>query len=130
MKTQQTWTLSKTAALGALYAMAALPVAASADPPAVGAPTIPPVVVGAPTNDNPNAGQFSVDFDSTGAYQGIGTAPEPALTRDLTPQTERRQARAVEPRAQERASVNHLFANLAQQLRDQAAPQAAALDTR
>ena len=123
------WTMRKSVMLGAVGAMLALPIAAQADPPAVGAPTIPPVFVGAPTNDNPNAGEFTVNFDSTG-YRGIGTSPEPPLTRDLTEdgsQPAYRQAGSVTvaPTTGEKTSVDRLFVGFAQQLRDLSAPQAA-----
>ncbi|MBD5633085.1 MAG: hypothetical protein IAI49_01300 [Candidatus Eremiobacteraeota bacterium] len=115
-----------TTTLVALGVLSALPAAALADPPAVGAPTIPAVFTGAPTNDNPNAGEFTVNFDSDG-YRGIGSAPEPPLTRDMTPSTKRvfRQARANAPSAGESRSVDGLFANLRRELRDDAGPQAA-----
>jgi hypothetical protein len=108
--------------LGVLTALLAAPVAASADPPAVGAPTIPPVFVGAPTNDNPNAGQFQVNFDSSG-YRGIGIAPEPPLTRDLKPGTVRAYAQArpvATTTSGERSSVDSLFVGFRRELRTNA----------
>jgi hypothetical protein len=122
--------LAKTTALGALCAMAFVPAAASADPPAVGAPTIPAVFVGAPTNDNPNAGEFTINFASNGDYEGIGVAPEPALVRDLTPRVGLPQARLYRPSLEERASADRAIVRLKRQLRDNAAPQAAALAPR
>jgi hypothetical protein len=108
--------------LGVLTALLAAPVAASADPPAVGAPTIPPVFVGASTNDNPNAGEFTVNFDASG-YRGVGIAPEPPLTRDLTPAPVRvfTQARPVANTfSAERSSVDGLFVSFRRELRDNA----------
>jgi hypothetical protein len=113
--------------LGVLTALLAAPVAASADPPAVGAPTIPPVFVGAPTNDNPNAGEFTVNFDTSG-YRGIGIAPEPPLIRDLTPGPVRvfAQARPVAITSEtERSSVDGLFVVFRRELRDNAANETA-----
>jgi hypothetical protein len=113
--------------LGVLTALLAAPVAASADPPAVGAPTIPPVFTGAPTNDNPNAGEFTVNFDSSG-YRGIGIAPEPPLTRDLTSTPVRvfAQARPVAlTSAIERSSVDSLFVGFRRELRANAGDETA-----
>jgi hypothetical protein len=119
--------LAKTTAFGALCAMALAPALASADPPAVGAPTIPPVFVGAPTNDNPNAGQFTVNFASNGTYEGVGIAPEPPLVRDLTPRVGLPQARLYRPTTDERANADRVIGRLKRQLRDNAAPKAALL---
>jgi hypothetical protein len=131
MKTKYTrLNLAKTTALGALCAMAFVPVAASADPPAVGAPAVPAVFVGAPTNDNPSAGQFTVNFASNGDYEGIGIPAEPPLVRDLTPRVGLPQARAYRPSLEERASTDRAIGHLKRQLRDNAAPQAAALAPR
>jgi hypothetical protein len=118
------------AIVGSLGVFFASPVAAFADPSALGAPTIPAVFVGAPTNDDPNAGQFTVNFTSTGEYLGTGVAPEPPLTRDLTvsPVRPYRQARvAAPPTAREAASVNALFDGLAQQLKDSTVPRTASI---
>jgi hypothetical protein len=57
-------------------------------------PTLPPPFVGAPMNDNPRAGQFSLSFDTTGKLVRIGSAPVGADSRnypvfDLTPATAR-----------------------------------------
>jgi len=103
---------------------------ASADPPAVGAPAIPAVFVGAPTNDNPNAGQFTVNFASNGDYEGIGIAAEPPLVRDLTPRVGIPQARAYRPSLEERANADRAIVHLKRQLRENAAPTAALLPVR
>ena len=120
-------TIGKLTALGTLCGLVALPVMASADPPAVGAPSIPAVFVGAPTNDNPNAGQFTVNFASNGDYEGTGIAEPPASPRDLTVNPGRPQGRvsATTPSATERASVDRIFARLRDELRGNAAPEAA-----
>ena len=122
-------TMRKAAMLAALGAAALAPAAAQADPPAVGAPGIPPVFVGAPTNQDPRAGQFAVSFDSTGRYLGIGTAPEPPLTIDVRPVAPRRQtAYSVgSPSAQERMATDRQFAGLTRQLRDLNTPRMAVL---
>jgi hypothetical protein len=96
-----------------------------ADPPAVGAPGIPPVFVGTPTNDTPSAGQFTINFDNAGDYLGIGTAPEPPLTRDLTRPRILvvRQARVTVPaETRDSASLSSIFAQFDRQLRDEAKP--------
>jgi hypothetical protein len=120
------WTTRTFPLLAALGVLTTLPIAALADPPAVGAPGVPPVFVGAPTNDAPNAGQFTVNFDSAGDYLGIGTAPEPPLTIDLTRPRVLvvRQARITVPAAtRDPASLAGIFAQFDRQLRDEAAPQ-------
>jgi len=120
-----TRTLSLLAALGALGALGSLPVAALADPPAVGAPVIPPVFVGAPTNDAPSAGQFTINFDNAGDYLGVGAPPEPPLTRDLTRPRVLvvRQARVTVPaETRDSASLSSMFAQFNRQLRDEATP--------
>jgi hypothetical protein len=117
--------LAKTTALGALCAVAFAPLPASADPPAVGAPTIPAVFVGAPTNDNPSAGEFTVNFASNGDYEGIGIPAEPPLVRDLMPRVGIPQARAYRPSLDERTNSDREIRHLKRQLRDNAAPQAA-----
>lgn len=53
-------------------------------------PTLPPPFVGAPMNDNPRAGQFSLSFDTTGKLVRIGSAAVGSEPRnypifDLTP---------------------------------------------
>jgi hypothetical protein len=110
------------AVLGTLTIM---PVAVLADPPAVVAPGIPPPFVGAPTNDAPSAGQFTINFDSAGDYFGIGTAPEPPLTRDLTPpRLLVRQGRLIVPASRrDSESLSSMFAQFNRQLRDEAVPQ-------
>jgi hypothetical protein len=119
--------LAKATALGALCAMAIVPVAASADPPAVGAPPIPAVFVGAPTNGNPSAGEFTVNFASNGNYESIGVPPEPPLVRDLTPRVGFPQARAYRPSLDERTNADRAIVHLKRQLRENAAPTAALL---
>jgi hypothetical protein len=106
--------------LGALGAMAFVPAAASADPPAVGAPTIPAVFVGAPTNDNANAGAFTVNFASNGDYEGVGIAPEPPLVRDLTPRVGLPQARTYRPSLDERTNSDREIGHLKRELRENA----------
>jgi hypothetical protein len=39
------------------------------------APGLPPPFVGAPMNDDPRAGQFSLTFDDTGKLVSIGSVP-------------------------------------------------------
>jgi hypothetical protein len=112
--------LARTTALGALCAMAFVPLAANADPPAVGAPAIPAVFVGAPTNDNSNAGQFTVNFASNGNYEGVGIAAEPPLARDLTLRVGIPQARAYRPSLDERTNADRAIGHLKRQLHENA----------
>ncbi len=112
---------------GSFGVLLVAPAAVLADPPAVGAPGIPPVFIGARTNDNPNAGQFTVNFASTGTYLGTGSPEDPPLTRDLTPSrsVEIRQARASAPR--QNAYVDRLFVSFKEQLRANAVPETASI---
>jgi hypothetical protein len=114
------FTMKTNIVFGALCAMAFVPAAASADPPAVGAPTIPAVFVGAPTNDNPNAGAFTVNFASNGDYEGVGIAPEPPLVRDLTPRVGLPQARTYRPSLDERTNSDREIGHLKRELRENA----------
>jgi len=116
-------TMRKTALMIALGAAAATPIAAKADP-AVGAPTIPPIFNGAPTNQDPRAGQFQVNFDSTGRYLGLGNAPEPPLTIDVKPVRERRQtvARGSAPTLSEQAETDREFVVLRHDLQQLTTP--------
>ena len=100
--------------------MAFVPLAANADPPAVGAPAIPAVFVGAPTNDNSNAGQFTVNFASNGNYEGVGIAAEPPLARDLTLRVGIPQARAYRPSLDERTNADRAIGHLKRQLHENA----------
>jgi hypothetical protein len=122
--------LAKTTALGALCAMASVPVGANADPPAVGAPAVPAVFVGAPTNDSTSAGEFVVNFASNGTYERVGIPPEPALVLDLTPRVGLPQARAYPPSLDERASADRAIVHLKRQLRENQQPTAASLSAR
>lgn len=110
----------------AMAAMAVVvPVYALADPPAVTAPTLPAPFIGAPMNDNPNNGQFGLNFDDQGRFLGVGSAPEHYDNFDLTPGRARPQAsehRRVSRRETEAA--NTVFAGFTQQLREVAAPAA------
>ena len=101
----------------------AVPLAVLADPPAVTAPLLPAPFIGAPMNDDPNNGQFTVNFDDQGRYLGTGTAPVHYDNFDLTPgravpqaSTVRRVSRA------ETSAVNSVFASFQQQLKEVAAP--------
>ena len=101
-------------------AAVAAPLAVLADPPAVSAPMLPAPFIGAPTNDNPNNGQFSVNFDDQGRYRGTGTAPEHLASFDLSPATGPGHVQArVERRlpAGEEAAVNTVFADFQERLR-------------
>lgn len=96
------------------------PLAVLADPPAVMAPTLPAPFIGAPMNDNPNNGQFSVNFDDQGRYLGTGTAAEHLSNFDLSPATAPGHVQArVERRASsgEVAAVDTVFADFAVRLR-------------
>ncbi len=102
------------------------PLAALADPPAAGVPAMPAPFIGAPTNDNPNNGQFGVNFDDRGRFTGIGSAPEHYASFDLTPARERRQARANDAAGSaETPEAKMVFTAFTERLRDVASPQAA-----
>ena len=120
-----------TVALALMAASAAIPAAALADPPAVEGPApIPGPFVGAPVNSDPNAGQFTVNFDDQGRFEGVGRPQEHYDNFDLGPGRVRQQGRAPTTSARESQSVDALFAKFQQQLRDIAAPQAAQNDSR
>ena len=107
-----------TIAMAALAMIVAAPAAALADPPAVTVAPIPGPFVGAPTNTDPNAGQFTVNFDDQGRYLGTGRAPEHYGNVDLghRPVREQRREQARTP-VQERAAVDGVFVSLERQLR-------------
>lgn len=101
-------------------AAVAAPLAVLADPPAVGTPTLPAPFIGAPMNDDPNNGQFTVNFDDQGRYLGTGTAPEHLANFELSPATApgRLQARSERrPALGERAAVNSVFSDFQERLR-------------
>ncbi len=114
------------AMIAVLGGLAAAPLAAAADPPAVAAPGIPAPFIGAPTNDNPNAGQFTVNFDDQGRYLGIGTAPEHYDNFALTPGRASKQARPASHAAlKDSSSSKAVFTSFQRRLRDVVAPEAA-----
>ena len=92
--------LQTTAIAAALALAAATPLAATADGSAgvwsgdgaAPVPHIPGTFAGAPTNDDPSAGQFSVAFDTTGHFVRIGRVDEPRSPIAVVPDRERRQA--------------------------------------
>jgi hypothetical protein len=97
----------------------AAPVGAMADPPAVSAPTPPGPFIGAPTNDNPDNGQFSVNFDDQGRFEGIGTAPEHFASFDLTPGLAVPQAGSQRPlTAHQKAALQVVFEKFARRLKE------------
>ena len=113
-------------AIAIVAAAMAAPVAAVADPPAVTAPLLPAPFIGAPMNDDPNNGQFTVNFDDQGRYLGTGTAPEHLANFNLSPATApgRVQARTLRLQsAGERSAVNSVFANFQERLRVVSGPQ-------
>jgi hypothetical protein len=83
--------MRKTAMLAAIGAALSMPIAAFADPAAgvwsgdsaAPVPHIPGTFAGSPTNDDPNAGQFTATFDATG-FVGVGRASEPGVL-EVTP---------------------------------------------
>ena len=100
-------------------AAVAVPMAVLADPPAVTAPMMPAVFNGAPRNDNPDNGQFSVNFDDQGRYLGTGTAPQHLGDFDLAPARAIRQASAVSrPSEARQSAVNAVFVTFQQRLRE------------
>lgn len=116
-----------TMAMALMAASAALPVAALADPPAATVAPIPGPFVGAPTNTDPNAGQFTVNFDDQGRYLGTGRAAEHYDNFDLGQGRVREQRRSQESNSQqERQSVDGLFMSLGRQLQSLAASQTTA----
>ncbi len=112
--------LGATMIMALAAAAVAAPLAVRADPPAVSAPLLPAPFIGAPMNDDPNNGQFSVNFDDQGRYLGTGTAPEHLANFDLSPATApaRLQARAERrPAIGELAALDAVFANFQERLR-------------
>jgi hypothetical protein len=108
----------------ALASVAITPVAVMADPPAASVPLMPGPFIGAPTNDNPSDGQFTVNFDDQGRYLGTGTAPEHYASFDLAPVRGVPQAGSRNVRSEAAAQV--VFAAFAQRLREIAALEARA----
>ena len=116
-----------TIAMALMAAATAVPVAALADPPAATVAAIPGPFVGAPTNTDPNAGQFTVNFDDRGNYLGTGRAPEHYANFDLGPGRVRQQGRSPETApTQERAAVDSVFVSFGRQLRSLATSQTTA----
>jgi hypothetical protein len=103
-------------------AAVAAPLAVLADPPAVSAPLMPAPFIGAPTNDNPENGQFGLNFNDQGRFTGIGTAPEHLANFDLVPAAAVPQARVARRPAGERAAVDTLFVSFQDRLRVVANP--------
>ena len=123
MKTLREATIAVALMAGAV----GVPVAASADPPAVAVAPIPGPFVGAPVNTDPNAGQFTVNFDDQGRYLGTGRAAEHYDNFDLGQGRVRQQGRAPEVTpAQERSMVDGLFVSFGRQLRGLANSQSTA----
>ncbi len=115
----------------ALTVAVGMPLTALADPPAVSAPTMPAPFIGAPTNDNPESGQFSLNFDDQGRFLGSGTAPEHFADFNLSPERARAQARLTNGLPAGEASANStVFTAFAQRLKDIAASQAVAVRSR
>ncbi len=70
-----------------------------ADPPAAVAPDAAVVFIGAPTTQGSQGGEFTLNFDDLGRFEGVGRAPDHPGPFNLTPEEARRQARvrAAEP---------------------------------
>ena len=86
---------------------------------------MPAPFIGAPTNDNPDAGQFTVNFDDQGRYLGIGTAPEHYGNFALSPGRATKQARPEARPTKDSPAGNAVFSRFERRLRDVAAPEAA-----
>ena len=100
-------------------AAAAIPAVALGNPPAVGAPAIPGPFVGAPTNDDPNAGQFSVDVTN----RHVGRAPERFGRLVASARYGRRQARAsAEPSVAQRRAIDRVFVTFSARFEDDREP--------
>jgi len=114
-----TISLSRSLAFAAAASIATLagPVAALANPPAVGAPIIPGPFVGAPTTQNQYGGEATVNFAGDGRFEGVGRPAEHYSNFDIQP-------RAFKPQASnrkrvsrtERAITNDEFTSFDQQL--------------
>ncbi len=121
----------RTAALIAALSLATLaaPPAAFADPPAVAAPTVPVPFAGAPHNDDPNAGQFTANFDDRVRFEGAGRPAEHydafALGMGGLPRPQMRASESGQSVATKRA-IDRLFAAFALRLRTVVAPDFAA----
>jgi len=108
------------AAICAVSTVLVLPASGTADTPAVTAPEIPTTFVGAPRAGDLNAGQFTLDFDGSGTFLGIGRLPDPAQKIDVTMPREVPQetVNASGRSPEEEAITDREIAALRQQLRD------------
>ncbi len=104
-------------------AACAVPLAAQADPPAAAVPIPPVPFAGAPSNQDPNAGQFTLNFDDGGRFLGTGRPAEHYANFALG-QTgvERSQAGNAPTREVEKRAVNRLFVRFADRLRSVSNP--------
>ncbi len=106
----------KTLAAAFGLALLAVPAAALADPPAASPPTPPSVFNGAPTTQGAQGGEFTLNFDSLGRFEGTGRPANHPGSFELTPEQQRRQARSRSS-ASSSAAVDRLFVSFLRQLR-------------
>ncbi len=117
--TMTTMSFSRSLAFAAVASIATFagPIAALADPPAVGAPIIPGPFIGAPTTQNQYGGEETVNFSGDGHFEGVGRAHEHYANFDVSPRRYKPQAsnRKRLSRA-DRAITNDEFTSFDQQL--------------
>jgi len=114
-----TMSFSRFLAFAAAASIATLagPVVALADPPSVGAPTIPGPFIGAPTTQNQYGGEETINFSGDGHFEGIGRAPEHYANFDVQPRGYKPQASNRKRVSRyERAATKDEFTSFDQQL--------------
>ncbi len=111
--------LISTAILTAATFAVSAPAAVMADPPAVGAPTIPGAFINSPTTQGPNGGEFTANFADNGRFESFGRVDQHYQAFDLTTARSRRQASARQKlnAKAEQSGVNGVFTSFTNQLR-------------
>jgi hypothetical protein len=117
--------IQTTAIVAAIGLAVGMPLVASADSSsgvwsgdaAAPVPHIPSTFNGSPTNDDPNTGQFTMTFDSTGRLVAVGRAQEPPTVLETSYANGRAQGSISRGTFGDTAASAATFANFRAQLK-------------